>query len=546
MDLLLGVFIIITVGFFAGELAGRLGLPKLTGMLLSGIAFGPHVLNLLPQAIMEISDEIRMLALLVILFKAGMGLDKDKLLAQGSVAVRLGFLPATIEAAAVATAAHYILGWDWLTGWLLGWIICAESPAVIVPSMLRLKAEGLGVKKGIPDLILAGGTFSDAVAVTMFGIFLTWAAGNGIVSFPLMQLTDIPVQIILGIAFGLLAGFTVVTLIKRSKFMENVIHQLIIALGMGLLLVLGERYIPYAAFLAVMVMGFYVLERTPVSARQLRKELDKVWLIGEIFLFVLIGATVNISIIYGTWLQGLTIIIIGLMVGRLLGIFVSTWRSSINIRERFFMVVAYMAKATVQAAIGGIPLAMGIGYGEEILAFAVLAILVTAPLGAFGTLFFAPKILERGKVDPSRVSVKDDFTLMVAYDGSQASWEAFLEAARSARQKDARLVVVNIHNEEQKGFAESDLIKLVHRAAVDLPVKIDIREGSPSKHILEAAEDNKVDYIYMGKRNHSAYERLLMGDTAKDVVENSPVPVILVEKKNDHYFHPEKPNPRQF
>ncbi len=540
MELLLGVLIILTIGFFAGELAGRLGLPKLIGMLLAGIAVGPYLLDILPQTIMELSDEIRMLALLVILFKAGLGLDKDKLLAEGNVAVRLSFMPCTFEAAVVAVAAHYIFGWDWLTSWLLGWIICAASPAVIVPSMLRLKAEGWGVKKGIPDLILVGGTASDAVAITMFGIFMAWLTGSG-GGNPMLQAADIPFQIVLGAAFGLAAGFAVVKLIKKSKLMENVIHQLLMALGMGLLLVLGEEFIPYSAFLSVMVMGFYILERTPVSARQLRKELDKIWIVGEIFLFVLIGAAVNIGVIYGSGLQGLAVIAIGLVVGRSLGLFASTWRSSIDMRERMFMVVAFMAKATVQAAIGGIPLAMGVGYGEEILAVSVLAILATAPLGAFGTMYFAPRALERGKIDPARVSVKDDFTLMVAYDGSQASWEAFLEAARSARQKDARLVLVNIHQEKHKSFAEDDLKRMADQAAVDLPVKIEVREGPPAKNILEAAEECRADYIYMGKRNYTAHERLLLGDTAQSVVENSPVPVILVEKKEANYFHPEKP-----
>lgn len=532
MDLLTGVLIILAVGFLAGEIAGRLGLPKLIGMLLSGIALGPYVLDLLPQVMLDLSAEIRMLALLVILFKAGLGLDKNKLLAQGTVAVRLSFLPATLEAAVVAVAAHYIFGWDWLTSGLLGWIICAASPAVIVPSMLRLKAEGWGVKKGIPDLILAGGTASDAVAITMFGIFLAWLTGEGSGN-PWLQMTDIPVQIILGIMAGIVAGVIVVQLIYKSRVVENVIHQFVIALGMGLILVIGEELVPYSAFLSVMVMGFYILERTPVSARQIRKELDKVWVVGEIFLFVLIGAAVNISVIFSAGLKGLAVIGIALLIGRSLGIFAATWRSFISIKERMFMVVAFMAKATVQAAIGGIPLAMGVGYGEEILAVSVLAILVTAPLGAFGTMHFAPRVLERGKVDPARVSVKDDFTLMVAYDGSQASREAFLEAARSARQKDARIVLANIHQREEKSFTEKELEALAKDLANDLPVKVVARKGTPTKQILELAEECKVDYIYLGKRNYPVYERLLLGDTAQSVVENSTVPVILIAGENN-------------
>ncbi len=531
VDLLLGILIILTVGFFAGELAGRLGLPRLIGMLLSGIITGPYVLDFLPPAVLDLSPEIRMLALLVILFKAGLGLDKEKLLAQGSVAVRLGFLPATMEAAAVAVAAYYIFGWDWLSSGLLGWVICAASPAVIVPSMLRLKAEGLGVKKGIPDLILAGGTASDAVAITMFGIFLAWLTGS-MSSSLWLQLADIPVRIVLGILLGLLAGMAVVLLIHRSKLVGDAMQQLIVALGMGLLLVIGEELIPYSSFLAVMVMGFYILERNSVSARQLRKELDKVWVVGEIFLFVLIGAAVNISVLYSAGLRGLAVIGSGLLIGRSLGLFASTWGSSITVRERLFMIIAFMAKATVQAAIGGIPLAMGVGYGEEILAISVLAILITAPLGAFGTMYFAPRVLEKGRVDPSRVSVRDDFALLVAYDGSRASREAFLEAARSARQKDARIVLVTVNQDGGKYVNREELLALAKSLAGDLPVHCEIRSGSPPREIIQAAEDHKADYIYMGKRNYPVYERLLLGDTAQSVVEHSSIPVILVVKEN--------------
>ena len=529
--MLLGILIILLAGFLSGEIADRLGLPKLIGMLLCGIIIGPYVMDVLPGVMLELSDEIRMLALLVILFKAGLGLDKKKILAQGSVAIRLGFLPAVIEASVVAAATHYIFGWDWLASWLLGWIICAASPAVIVPLMLHLKAEGWGVKKGIPDLILAGGTASDATAITMFGIFLMWITENGTVNI-WFQLTDIPLQIISGIIFGLIAGIVVIYLIKKSNLTKHIIQDLVIALGAGLLLVIGDEYIPYSSFLAVMVMGFYLLERSPVSARRIRKELDKIWIVGEIFLFVLIGAAVNIEVIYSAGLQGLAVIGLGLVIGRWLGIFASTWRSSITIPERMFMVVGDMAKATIQAAIGGIPLAMGLPYGEEILAVAVLSILVTAPLGAFGTMFFAPRILERDRIDPTKVTVDDDFTLLIAYDGSKAAWEALLEAARIARQMDAQVVLAHIINDEQNMLSKEHLLNISAKIANDLPVTIEIREGVPAKQIVEIAEDYRVDYIYMGKHNYPAYEKVLVGETSRSVIQNSLIPVILIEQEN--------------
>ncbi|TVQ36624.1 MAG: sodium:proton antiporter, partial [Spirochaetaceae bacterium] len=257
--MLYGILIIISVGFIAGEFASRLRLPRLIGMLVVGIAIGPSVLDVLPQPVLDISAEIRLFTLLVILLKAGLGLDKEKILAQGSVAIRLGFLPAVIEATVVAVATRYIFGWDWISAWLVGWIICAASPAVIVPMMLRLKAEGWGVKKGIPDLILAGGTASDAVAVTMFGIFVAWATGDvggGIGQ----RLANIPVQIILGVLFGIAAGKLVVILVKRLGLADNTVHEGLIAIAVGMLLVIGESILPYSPFLAVMVMGFVILE----------------------------------------------------------------------------------------------------------------------------------------------------------------------------------------------------------------------------------------------------------------------------------------------
>ena len=211
--MLRGILLIVGVGFFAGEIAGKLKLPKLIGMLIAGIFLGPYVLDFLPQEILNISEEIRIFVLLVILFKAGLGLDKEKLLAQGSVAIRLGFLPAVIETFVVAGAVRWLLGWDWLLAFLLGWIICAASPAVIVPMMLRLKSEGWGVKKGIPDLILAGGTTSDAVAVTMFGITTAWIVGDFAHNIG-FQVGSIPLKIVLGIIIGYLSGRVVMSVKK--------------------------------------------------------------------------------------------------------------------------------------------------------------------------------------------------------------------------------------------------------------------------------------------------------------------------------------------
>ncbi len=526
--MLAGILIIITVGFIAGEAADRLGFPRLIGMLLAGILIGPYVLDILPPEILHISDEIRLLTLLIILLKAGIGLDKDKILNQGTVAIRLGFLPAIIEATVVALATRWILGWEWLLCWLLGWIICAASPAVIVPLMLRLKTEGWGVKKGIPDLILAGGTASDATAVTMFGIFLAWITEDGTGNI-IRQLSNIPLQIILGILFGFIAGKTAHYLLSNTSLTENIVHDLIISLGLGLLLVLGDDLLPYSPFLAVMVMGFVILETDPVLARQLRKEVDKIWVVGEVFLFVLIGAAVNIYIIAEAGLAGLAIIGIGLAIGRWAGIFASTWRSIISIRERLFMVVGDMAKATVQAAIGGIPLTMGMQHGEYILAISVLAILITAPLGAFGTVLLAPKILEKGKIDPTKINVKEEYSFLVAIDDSESSIKALEEATRISRQLDASLIALNVHDNDGKKI-NLESIKEKLSMTIDINHVLILKKGNPAEIIIQEAEERDVDYIFMGRNTQESYMKQIPGDISQRVLENSSVPVILVAR----------------
>lgn len=528
--MLQGIFIIIMAGFLGGEMASKLGLPKLIGMLLMGILIGPYVLDVIPEVILLLSYEIRMLALLIILFKAGLGLDKEKLLAQGTVAIRLGFLPAIIEASVVAFSTRMILGWDWLLCWLLGWIICAASPAVIVPMMLRLKAEGYGVKKGIPDLILAGGTASDATAVTLFGIFLVWITGDSTGNL-LSQLTDIPLQIIIGVILGYIAGRVSHYLIQYTSLTENIVHCLFITLGLALFLVLGENLLPYSPFLAVMVMGFTLLERDAVVSRRLRKEIDKVWVLGEIFLFVLIGAAVNTSVIIEASWTGFAIIMIGLAIGRWLGIFASTFGSIMTIKERLFMVIGDMAKATVQAAIGGIPLSMGVPHGEYILAISVLSILITAPLGAFGTAFLAPRLLEKGQIDPTKITVEEEYRILVALDGLETSKMALEKASRIARQLDGRLIILHIPW-RGKELSQAIIQEMLHLAS-DIEYDIMIKKGDPSFMIVEEARRWGADMIFMGKSNECLERGNRLGDIATRVIEDSVVPVLFVTERDE-------------
>lgn len=319
MELVADLLLVASVGFVAGELAGRLGLPRLIGMMAAGILLGPKVGALLSPGIITLAPDIRMLALVVILLKAGLGLDRERIMAQGSVAIRLGFMPAVIEASVVAVASRLILGWDWPYCWLLGWIVCAASPAVIVPMMLHLKSRGLGTDKGIPDLILAGGTISDATAVTLFGITMSWIADGPATGAGLAALS-IPLEIAGGLAVGWLAARTAYLLIHQTSLTSSVTHDLLVVSGLGLALVLGAAVLPYSGLLAVMVMGFGLLETDRVLARRLRTELEKVWVVAQIFLFVLIGTAVNPGVISGIGIRGAAVIAAGLIVGRWLGI----------------------------------------------------------------------------------------------------------------------------------------------------------------------------------------------------------------------------------
>ncbi len=521
-----GLLLIIIIGFLLGELSSRLGLPKLIGMFFAGVVMGPYVLDILPEAVLIISDDVRMFALILILFKAGLGLDKDKILSQGTVALRLGFMPAFGEAAIFAIATRYIMGWDWVVSWLLGWIVCAASPAVIVPMMLKLKSEGLGVRKGIPDLILAGGTISDVAAITMFGIFLDLSA-DGISGGWLSKIVQMPVQIIVGVILGFLAGKLIHLILQRTLLAKGIVHDLIITLSFALLLVLGETIYPYSGFLSIMVMGFTILESNKVLARRVRNELDKAWVLGEILLFVFLGAAVNVRMLFEVGKEGLIILAIGLIIGRTIGIFSATFRSSISMKERGFMVVGQMAKATVQAAIGSIPLAMGVPNGEMILAISALSILVTAPLGAFGIAYLAPKMLEKGEIDLTKVNVNQDYSFLVALDGSKRSEAVLQEAARMARQIDGKLFLLYVVD---KDSPRATPFERVGEYAIDIEHQVFKRSGNPAEIILETAEEYEVDFIIIGKSSRISFAQRILGDVFKQVLDNARIPVLVVDK----------------
>ena len=396
--------LILLIGFFGGQIARRLKAPALVGMVLVGIILGPQVADAIAPEVLAASAPLRTIAVMVILMKAGLGLDREKLVQQGTVALRLGFLPAACEAVVIAIAAIWILKFDFPTGLLLGCIIGAESPAVIVPGMLRLKSLGWGVTKGIPDAILTGSALSDVLLLLVFSLLLNFLAQGATsrvtlpfgITLSAVQLLPIQIicQIVLGVVLGLVTARLLVLLLAKQNWTQNAVQDSLIAASLALLLVvLAEKFPFFSGYLAVMAIGFFLIELDAPLARRLRSGFDSLWVVAEIVLFVLLGASIQLQVLEKTLVPGLVILAIGTLIGRAIGWYLSTLGSNWNRRERLFLLPGNSAKATVQAAIGAIPLAQGIQGGETILAVAALSILVTAPLGAWAIPTFAPKLL---------------------------------------------------------------------------------------------------------------------------------------------------------
>ena len=387
------IILILLIGFFVGQIAFRLKAPPLVGMVLVGILLGPQISNTIDSSILQAADSLRTIAVMVILMKAGLGLDREKLAQQGSVAIRLGFLPATCEAIVIALVAMWLLKFDFATGLLLGCIIGAESPAVIVPGMLRLKSLGWGVAKGIPDAILTGSALSDVLLLLIFSLLLAFLSqGTTTVTLPggitLSALQLLPFQVILQIILGVIAGLLtariLVLLLVKQNWTQNATQDTLVAASLALLLVvLAEKFPIFSGYLAVMATGFFVIEFDAPLARRLRNSFDTLWMVAQIILFVLLGASIPLQVLENVLFVGLLILAVGTLVGRMFGWYLSTLGSNWNWQERIFLLPGNSAKATVQAAIGAIPLAAGIEGGDTILAVAALSILVTAPLQRF-------------------------------------------------------------------------------------------------------------------------------------------------------------------
>ena len=391
--MLLSISLILIVGMSMGWLCQRMKLPSLLGMLVTGIILGPYVLNLLDESILGISSELRKIALIIILTRAGLGLDVSGLKKIGRPAILMCFVPASFELLGMILLAPKLMGLSVLEAAVMGAVLAAVSPAVVVPRMVKLMEEGYGVKEGIPQLILAGASVDDVYVIVLFSTFVGMMQGQGasVVSF-----INIPVSIVLGIAIGLLFGVLLAYFFKNVHIRDTT--KVLIILSISFLLVVIEdkltTAITFSALIAIMFLGIGLQYKREVVAKRLSVKYAKLWVAAEVFLFVLVGATVNIGYLGKVGVKAL-IVIIGAVMFRMLGVFVCLLGTSLKRKERLFAMMAYTPKATVQAAIGGIPLSLGFACGDTVLTVAVLAIVLTAPLGAFAIDLSYQRLLKR-------------------------------------------------------------------------------------------------------------------------------------------------------
>ena len=391
--MLLSISLILILGMFMGWICQKIKLPSLLGMLITGIVLGPYVLNLLDDSILGISAELRKIALIIILTRAGLGLDLSGLKKIGRPAVLMCFVPASFELIGMILLAPKLMGLTVLEAAIMGAVLAAVSPAVVVPRMVKLMDEGYGVNEGIPQLILAGASVDDVYVIVLFSTFVGMMQGEGASIF---KFVNIPISIFLGIAIGLLIGVLLAYFFKKMHIRDT--SKVLIILSISFLLVVMEDKlstpITFLALIAIMFIGIGLQKKRETVAKRLSVKYGKLWVAAEVFLFVLVGATVNIGYLGKVGVKAL-IVIIGALVFRMFGVFVCLLGTSLKRKERLFTMLAYTPKATVQAAIGGIPLALGFTCGDLVLTVAVLAIVLTAPLGAFAIDLSYKKLLNR-------------------------------------------------------------------------------------------------------------------------------------------------------
>lgn len=397
--MLTSLSLIFLVGLAMGAICQRLKLPRIIGMLATGIVLGPYVLDMLDPSILSISSELRKMALIIILIKAGLSLDLSDLKKAGRPAVLLSFVPATFELMGYIVCAPLILGVSRVDAAVMGAVLAAVSPAVVVPRMVSLIEKRYGTKKAIPQMILAGASCDDIFVIVLFTTFLSMAQGG---SVSVTNFINIPVSIVLGVILGAVTGWGLYLFFETSYAHKHCVRnsmKVIIVLGFSFLLVSIESWlegkVAISGLLAVVSMACVLkLKSTAFVSKRLSEKFGKLWLAAEVILFVLVGAAVDIRYMLGAGIAAVVMIITALLF-RTAGVLICLIKTPLSAKERLFCVTAYLPKATVQAAIGSVPLAAGLPSGNIILSVAVLAIIITAPLGALGIDSSYNRLLEK-------------------------------------------------------------------------------------------------------------------------------------------------------
>lgn len=397
--MLTSLALIFLVGLSAAAICGYLHLPRIIGMLFTGIILGPHVLGLLDDKILSISSELRQIALIIILLKAGLSLNLADLKKVGSPAVMMAFVPASFEICGYLLCAPMILGITRIESAVMGAVLAAVSPAVVVPRMVQLMENRYGTEKSIPQMILAGASCDDIFVIVLFSTFAGMAQG-GTADFT--QFLNIPVSIVLGILLGAAVGYLLSLFFETAYAKEHYVRnsmKVIVVLGLSFLLMAVETwakpYVSVSGLLAVVSMACVLKMKCPKSVSgRFSEKFGKLWIAAEVVLFVMVGAAVDIR--YTATAGGAAVVMILLaLIFRAAGVCVCMAGTALNKKERLFTVIAYLPKATVQAAIGSVPMAMGLSCGQIVLSVAVLAILITAPLGAIGMDVTYRRLLKR-------------------------------------------------------------------------------------------------------------------------------------------------------
>lgn len=397
--MLASLSLIFLVGLAMGAICQKLKMPRIIGMLVTGIVLGPYVLDFLDPSILSISSELRKLALIIILLKAGLSLDLKDLKKAGRPAILMSFVPATCEIAGYILFAPLVLGINRIEAAIMGAVLGAVSPAVVIPRMVMLMEEKYGTKKAIPQMIMAGASCDDIFVIVLFTTFLSMAQGG---SADIIDFVNIPVSIVLGILLGAVTGYGLYLFFETSYAHKHCVRnstKVIIVLGFSMLLVSVEGWlegkVSVSGLLAVVSMACVIkIKSTAFVSKRLSEKFGKLWIVAEVVLFVLVGAAVDIRYMLSAGIAAVFMIFIALIF-RTAGVLICTIKTKLNMKERIFCVIAYLPKATVQAAIGSVPLAAGLACGKIILSVAVLAIIITAPIGALGIDNTYKKLLEK-------------------------------------------------------------------------------------------------------------------------------------------------------